>query len=195
MSALKEAAVFWLVVDDGYIWQYLSANLDVLILMIMLTAFSFWSLDFVWPPVHFIMLSDVMQNHMLQMLCLVAMEKPASTNSDDVRDEKVRLHKYSSSIKQGERFFVLISGSLLARVPSCRWRCWSASLQCPCQMWFWDSMWGIRRAREMLNWVILMIPLFLKDRLRPPLPLLSSTCTTSAGMVTSSRYFIPKKTY
>lgn len=31
-----------------------------------------------------------MQNHMLQMLCLVAMEKPASTNSDDVRDEKVR---------------------------------------------------------------------------------------------------------
>lgn len=30
-----------------------------------------------------------MQNHMLQMLCLVAMEKPASTNSDDVRDEKV----------------------------------------------------------------------------------------------------------
>lgn len=33
--------------------------------------------------------SDVMQNHLLQMLTLVAMEKPASTNSDDVRDEKV----------------------------------------------------------------------------------------------------------
>lgn len=30
-----------------------------------------------------------MQNHLLQMLCLVAMEKPASTDSDDVRDEKV----------------------------------------------------------------------------------------------------------
>lgn len=30
-----------------------------------------------------------MQNHLLQMLCLVAMEKPASTHSDDVRDEKV----------------------------------------------------------------------------------------------------------
>lgn len=40
-------------------------------------------------PVHFVARSDVMQNHMLQMLCLVAMEKPASTNSDDVRDEKV----------------------------------------------------------------------------------------------------------
>ena len=31
---------------------------------------------------------DVMQNHLLQMLCLVAMEKPPSTNPDDVRDEK-----------------------------------------------------------------------------------------------------------
>lgn len=30
-----------------------------------------------------------MQNHLLQMLCLVAMEKPATTDSDDVRDEKV----------------------------------------------------------------------------------------------------------
>lgn len=32
---------------------------------------------------------DVMQNHLLQMLCLVAMEKPASTSPADVRDEKV----------------------------------------------------------------------------------------------------------
>lgn len=30
-----------------------------------------------------------MQNHLLQMLCLVAMEKPVSTSPDDVRDEKV----------------------------------------------------------------------------------------------------------
>lgn len=30
-----------------------------------------------------------MQNHLLQILCLVAMEKPASTSPDDVRDEKV----------------------------------------------------------------------------------------------------------
>ncbi|XP_071657303.1 glucose-6-phosphate 1-dehydrogenase, partial [Patagioenas fasciata] len=36
---------------------------------------------------------DVMQNHLLQMLCLVAMEKPASTNADDVRDEKVKVLK------------------------------------------------------------------------------------------------------
>ncbi|XP_004070477.2 glucose-6-phosphate 1-dehydrogenase [Oryzias latipes] len=36
---------------------------------------------------------DVMQNHLLQMLCLVAMEKPASTSPDDVRDEKVKVLK------------------------------------------------------------------------------------------------------
>ncbi|XP_069842639.1 glucose-6-phosphate 1-dehydrogenase isoform X2 [Dendropsophus ebraccatus] len=36
---------------------------------------------------------DVMQNHLLQMMCLVAMEKPVSTNSDDVRDEKVKVLK------------------------------------------------------------------------------------------------------
>ncbi|KAK3852015.1 hypothetical protein Pcinc_041372 [Petrolisthes cinctipes] len=32
---------------------------------------------------------DVMQNHLLQILCLVAMEKPCSTAADDIRDEKV----------------------------------------------------------------------------------------------------------
>ncbi|XP_075882473.1 glucose-6-phosphate 1-dehydrogenase-like isoform X2 [Nelusetta ayraudi] len=36
---------------------------------------------------------DVMQNHLLQMLCLVAMEKPTSTSPDDVRDEKVKVLK------------------------------------------------------------------------------------------------------
>ncbi|CAL1606125.1 unnamed protein product [Knipowitschia caucasica] len=38
-------------------------------------------------------LRDVMQNHLLQILCLVAMETPASTNFDDVRDEKVKVLK------------------------------------------------------------------------------------------------------
>lgn len=76
-----------------------------------------------------------------------------------------------------------------SRVPSCRWRCWSASLQCPCQMWCWVSMWGIQRVREMPNWVILMIPPFLKDRLKPPSHLLSSMCTTNAGMVTTPCFF------
>ncbi|XP_053704681.1 glucose-6-phosphate 1-dehydrogenase-like [Synchiropus splendidus] len=41
---------------------------------------------------------DVMQNHLLQMLCLVAMEKPASTSPDDVRDEKVKVLKRVSPL-------------------------------------------------------------------------------------------------
>ncbi|XP_051865063.1 glucose-6-phosphate 1-dehydrogenase [Pristis pectinata] len=41
---------------------------------------------------------DVMQN-MMQMLCLVAMEKPASTSSDDVRDEKVKVLKSVPEIR------------------------------------------------------------------------------------------------
>lgn len=36
---------------------------------------------------------DVMQNHLLQILTLVAMEKPASIHADDIRNEKVRLNQ------------------------------------------------------------------------------------------------------
>ena len=34
---------------------------------------------------------DVMQNHLLQILCLVAMERPVSVDASDIRDEKVIL--------------------------------------------------------------------------------------------------------
>jgi len=34
---------------------------------------------------------DVMQNHLLQILSLIAMEPPVSMNADDVRDEKVKV--------------------------------------------------------------------------------------------------------
>ncbi len=36
---------------------------------------------------------DVMQNHLLQMVCLLAMEQPLSLHSADIRDEKARLLK------------------------------------------------------------------------------------------------------
>ena len=36
---------------------------------------------------------DVMQNHLLQVLSLVAMEKPCSTSADDIRDEKVSFYE------------------------------------------------------------------------------------------------------
>ncbi|RIB15396.1 glucose-6-phosphate dehydrogenase, partial [Gigaspora rosea] len=34
---------------------------------------------------------DVMQNHLSQILSIIAMERPISLNSEDVRDEKVRV--------------------------------------------------------------------------------------------------------
>jgi len=36
-------------------------------------------------------LRDMLQNHLLQLLCIVAMEPPASVSSDAVRDEKVKV--------------------------------------------------------------------------------------------------------
>lgn len=33
---------------------------------------------------------DVMQNHLLQILCLIAMEKPRSMEAESIRDEKVK---------------------------------------------------------------------------------------------------------
>ena len=36
------------------------------------------------------LIRDVMQNHLLQLVTLVAMEPPVSLDSEDVRDEKVR---------------------------------------------------------------------------------------------------------
>jgi glucose-6-phosphate 1-dehydrogenase len=38
-------------------------------------------------------LRDMVQNHMLQLLCLVAMEPPADSGADSVRDEKVKVLK------------------------------------------------------------------------------------------------------
>lgn len=45
---------------------------------------------------------DVMQNHLLQMLCLTAMEKPASTHPNDIRDEKVKVLKSISPLKMSD---------------------------------------------------------------------------------------------
>ena len=38
-------------------------------------------------------LRDMVQNHMLQLLCLIAMEPPTSLNADAVRDEKLKVLK------------------------------------------------------------------------------------------------------
>ena len=36
-------------------------------------------------------LRDMVQNHLLQLLCIIAMEPPSSSNPDDVRDEKLKV--------------------------------------------------------------------------------------------------------
>jgi len=42
---------------------------------------------------------DIIQNHLLQILCLAAMEKPASTSPDDIHDEKVKVLKSTAPIE------------------------------------------------------------------------------------------------
>ena len=52
---------------------------------------SFMSLFAVYISLNNINFSrDVMQNHLLQILCLVAMERPVSVDASDIRDEKVK---------------------------------------------------------------------------------------------------------
>ena len=41
---------------------------------------------------------DILQNHLLQILCLAAMEKPPSTSPDDIRDEKVKVSKFLKKV-------------------------------------------------------------------------------------------------
>ncbi|KAG6550498.1 hypothetical protein Mapa_007972 [Marchantia paleacea] len=42
---------------------------------------------------------DIIQNHLLQVLCLVAMEKPVSVSPEHIRDEKVKVLKAVQPIK------------------------------------------------------------------------------------------------
>lgn len=46
-----------------------------------------------------------MQNHLLQVLCLVAMEKPATKSADDIRDEKVIKGIFKDNVTQYEVTF------------------------------------------------------------------------------------------
>ncbi|CDI75554.1 Glucose-6-phosphate dehydrogenase, putative [Eimeria praecox] len=55
---------------------------------------------------------DVMQNHMLQLLTLIAMEPPASLSDEDVRDEKVKVLKQMPPIKMEETILGQYTASL-----------------------------------------------------------------------------------
>lgn len=47
-------------------------------------------------------LRDMMQNHLLQLLCITAMEPPASLDGDSVRDEKVKVLKALKVMSEAE---------------------------------------------------------------------------------------------
>lgn len=42
---------------------------------------------------------DVIQNHLLQLLTIIAMEKPLTTNADDIRNEKVKVLQAMPALK------------------------------------------------------------------------------------------------
>ena len=47
-------------------------------------------------------IKDMLQNHMLQILCLVSMEPPTSINSESIRDEKLKVLRSLKPITQDE---------------------------------------------------------------------------------------------
>jgi glucose-6-phosphate 1-dehydrogenase len=55
-------------------------------------------------------LRDMVQNHMLQLLCLVAMEPPASFDADSVRDEKLKVLKSLKPIGERDVAHVTVRG-------------------------------------------------------------------------------------
>jgi len=70
---------------------------------------------------------DVMQNHLLQILSLVAMEKPATIHPDDVRNEKVRYLEAVMVV----HFYCLMMCILYFRS-----RYLNVYQKCKCPMWF-----------------------------------------------------------
>ena len=59
-------------------------------------------------------LRDMVQNHMLQLLCLVAMEPPASMDADAVRDEKLKVLRSLKRINGNEASKVTVRGQYRA---------------------------------------------------------------------------------
>ncbi len=59
-------------------------------------------------------LRDMVQNHLLQLLCLVAMEAPTSLDADAVRDEKLKVLKSLKPIASGETVNSTVRGQYRA---------------------------------------------------------------------------------
>ena len=57
---------------------------------------------------------DMVQNHMLQLLCLVAMEPPSSLEADALRDEKLKVLKSLTPINDSNASIVTVRGQYRA---------------------------------------------------------------------------------
>jgi glucose-6-phosphate 1-dehydrogenase len=63
-------------------------------------------------------LRDMVQNHILQLLCLVAMEAPASMDADAVRDEKLKVLRSLRRINGGDAAKLTVRGQYRAGASS-----------------------------------------------------------------------------
>jgi glucose-6-phosphate 1-dehydrogenase len=61
-------------------------------------------------------LRDMLQNHMLQLLCMVAMEPPSSLAPDAVRDEKLKVLRSLTAINQSNAAQLTVRGQYRAGV-------------------------------------------------------------------------------
>ncbi len=61
-------------------------------------------------------LRDMLQNHLLQLLCLVAMEPPNSLDADAVRDEKLKVLRALKPLEATDMAHSLVSGQYTAGV-------------------------------------------------------------------------------
>ncbi|MBB5208739.1 glucose-6-phosphate dehydrogenase [Chiayiivirga flava] len=59
-------------------------------------------------------LRDMVQNHLLQLLCMVAMEPPATLNADAVRDEKLKVLRALRPIDAGNAAALTVRGQYRA---------------------------------------------------------------------------------
>jgi glucose-6-phosphate 1-dehydrogenase len=57
---------------------------------------------------------DMVQNHMMQLLCLVAMEPPNSLNEDSLRDEKLKVLKALEPINESNALALTVRGQYRA---------------------------------------------------------------------------------
>ncbi|HVY20729.1 MAG TPA: glucose-6-phosphate dehydrogenase [Bauldia sp.] len=59
-------------------------------------------------------LRDMMQNHLMQLLCLVAMEAPTHMDADSVRDEKLKVLRALKPINNGNASHLIVRGQYRA---------------------------------------------------------------------------------